>query len=130
MEKIYYFVFYTLFVFWEKVSIPKFYSEFKAGLSILLIQIFIYYSIIYSYLIITNKEFNFDLKNPILLIPLSIIFLINIFLTNVSSKWKYYYPKFDNLQNIRKIKYMSITWLFILSVIVMFFILSNKYKSI
>ncbi|HAD78638.1 MAG TPA: hypothetical protein DCF99_03360 [Flavobacteriaceae bacterium] len=130
MEKIYYFVFYTLFVFWEKVSIPKFYSEFKAGLSILLIQIFIYYSIIYSYLIITNKEFNFDLKNPILLIPLGTIFLINIFLTNVSSKWKYYYPKFDNLQNIRKIKYMSITWLFILSVIVMFFILSNKYKSI
>ena len=130
MEKIYYFVFYTLFVFWEKVSIPKFYSEFKAGLSILLIQIFIYYSIIYSYLIITNKEFNFDLKNPILLIPLGTIFLINIFLTNVSSKWKYYYPKFDNLQNIKKIKYMSITWLFILSIIVMFFILSNKYKSI
>ena len=49
MKKAYYYLFYKLYKFWEYISIPKFWSDFKAIVSIIALEIWSFFSIINFY---------------------------------------------------------------------------------
>lgn len=130
MKKIYFFVFYTLFIFWEKISVPKAFSKFKAGVSIIIIDILIYYCIIYCYSIISIIKPILSLKEPIVYIPCGIIILLNVIIFDFSEKWKIYMLEFETLTQNKKLFYMIIIWMIIILVLVMFFILGNNFRKI
>jgi len=129
MKKIYYFIFYVLFIFWEKVSVPKFFSAFKAGLSLNILEMFAYYSILSSYCIINDVKINFSLENPIIFIPCGIIFLLNTILFDFSNEWKIYIDKYETLPYRIKFFYFSVVWVIIIVIIISFFTLGNIKNS-
>lgn len=130
MKKVYYFIFYVLFIFWEKISVPKFFSAFKAGLSLNILEIFAYYSILSSYCIINDVKINFSLENPIIFIPCGVIFILNTIVFDFSNEWKTYNNRFEILPKKIRLFYFSVVWIVIISIIIVFFLLGNSFRKL
>ncbi|WP_312921765.1 hypothetical protein [Empedobacter brevis] len=130
MERIYFFIFYTLLLFWEKISAPKIFSKFKAELSLIIIKILIYYCIIFSYSIINKTKPTLSLTEPIVFIPCGVIILLNIIIFDFSEKWKIYLIEFEALPKKKASLFIMISWIIIILIIVIFFILGDHFRKI
>lgn len=53
----YYYLFYKLFNFWEKISFPKFWSAFKAEVSIMALEIWLIMSVVNYYTVFIDRHF-------------------------------------------------------------------------
>lgn len=71
MEKIkraYYYFFYKLYKFWDYVSYPKFWSHWKAGISIVVLELWGVFMIINYYYIINNGSSK-NITKSIIVVP-------------------------------------------------------------
>lgn len=100
MKKIiraYYYVFYKLHKFWDYVSVPKFWSEWKASLSMDILEIFYILSFINYYTIITENSINLGNGKLLTLIVVLFISITNYFIFNHKNQWEDIIAEFDEL---------------------------------
>jgi len=119
--KAYYYLFYKLYKFWEFVSIPRFWSDFKAIVSIVALEVWLLFSIINTYSIVENNKFNIEFSNALILVPFCSIIILNYTVFIHTDKWKEYNAEFDQLSRRKNIIGGIIVWAIILSIIVSVF---------
>jgi hypothetical protein len=95
IKRAYYYLFYKFYKFWEIVSTPKFISDWKAELSIDVLEIFLGLSGIVYYTVISKKWIDFG--NGKYIIPIYLIFVAvpNYFIFHHQNQWKQIVHEFD-----------------------------------
>lgn len=119
--KIYYYFFYQLYKFWEWISYLKFWSDFKAAVSIIFLEIGIVYSGIFYYSYITNTQIKLSNTDPLIILMGGIIIGLNYFSFIHLEKWKDYNAEFDKFPKKKNIIGGVIVWLIIIIIIVSIF---------
>ncbi len=116
--KAYYYFFYHLYKFWEWISYPKFWSDFKAGVSMGVLEMWIISGLINYYRIYINQEMifsrNFYIGMVVFVLGLNYLSFIH------TDKWKEYNAEFDKLPRYKNIICGIIIWIIIISIIVGF----------
>lgn len=116
--KAYYYLFYELYKFWETAP-ARFWSDWKAGVSIIALELWFFSSLINYYRVYIEKEFYFS-KNFYL--AMAIFFAcLNYFLFIHTDKWKEYNEEFNQLPRYKNIIGGIIVWIIIISIIAGFF---------
>jgi len=113
--KAYYYLFYKLYKFWELISFPKFWSDFKANISICALEIWLILSLINYYNIFIDRSYSLD--KTIFFLIVGVIMVINILTFVYLDKWKDYNKEFDKLPRKKNIKGGIIVWFIILLII-------------
>jgi len=130
IKKAYYYLFYKLYKFWDHVSVPKFWSDWKASFTIDVLEIWFYISI-YSYVsIFLDRKISLSITEPSGFIPYIIIFGFNIYFFNSPSKWKPYFEEFEKWPKRRNLIGGIIVWSLIALIIINFIFSVNLMKSI
>lgn len=119
----YYYCFYKFFKFWEYVSTPKFWSDWKAGISLMALEIWFLLSILVYYSVITKDAKILTITNPIIFIPFILILLLKYYCFIYSNKWREYIKHFDGLE---KRKNIICSWIVLLLTLL---IISNLIYS-
>ena len=117
----YYYLFYKFYKFWEYVSIPSFWSDWKAGISLMVIEIWMAITIINYYSIFVNRYFHLQ-KGQAIAIGLFFA-LVNFLIFERNKNWKLYIDDFDKLP--KRKNYVG-SWMVFFLII---FILSNLIFS-
>lgn len=116
--KAYYYFFYHLYKFWEWISYPKFWSDFKAGVSMGVLEMWIISGLINYYRIYINQEMifsrNFYIGMVVFVLGLNYLSFIH------TDKWKEYNAEFDKLPRYKNIICGIIIWIIIISIIIGF----------
>lgn len=107
----YYYLFYKLYKFWDYISVPKFWSDVKASLSIDLLVLFTIASIFF-YL-------SFENKTLFLTCLILMLFISNYFLLK-DVVWKDYSDYFDKLPKSKNRNATIIVWSIIVLIIINF----------
>ncbi|MFN0293021.1 hypothetical protein [Pedobacter helvus] len=97
MIKAYYYLFYRIYRFWENVSDPKFWSDWKAGIVIIVLELFLLASIFIYYKIFFNRYVHLSESNRDIIIPLLLVVIPNYFAFVHTDRWKDYVKEFDAL---------------------------------
>jgi hypothetical protein len=129
MIKAYKYLFYKLFKFWEFTSVPKFWSDMKAALSIDILVFFIVLSCMIYFNVFINPYINFGKVKYIVLIFILLISIPNYFIFNHRDQWKKIVHEFDKLpskeNNKGGIIVLSIVLLIIINLIFAFYLMSQ-----
>ncbi|ROI04544.1 hypothetical protein EGI16_07705 [Chryseobacterium sp. G0240] len=88
--KIYYYFFYFFYKFWDRISLPKFWSDTKAVITLIVLKSFIFISILYY----TDLELT---KFQLILISLLFIIFPDLYLFVFKSEWKDFIIHYDHL---------------------------------
>lgn len=126
----YYYLFYKFYKFWEKVSIPRFWSEWKASLSIIVTQIWLMISLFVYYKVFIDRYY--QLNESLLFTIGFILFIINYLAFHQKDKWKTIVEEFDNLSKKKNTIGSIIVWslvILIIVIIIFSFYLMNKIDS-
>ncbi len=97
IKRAYYYLFYKLYKFWESASDPKFWSDRKASVTIVVMEIWILISCFIYYTIFFNRYFHVNIKHPVVIISGIIVFLINYLAFAHTDKWREYVKEFEQL---------------------------------
>jgi len=99
IKKLYYYFFYKIYRFVQYISAPfgEFLNNFKAGLVLIVLQIWTFISIINYYSLITGNKVELSFSTPILYIPFIIILGVNYYTLDYIDIWKNYNREFDQL---------------------------------
>lgn len=119
MKRAYYYLFYKLYKFWEYVSFPKIWSDFKAGVSMGALEMWLVAGLINYYRIYIDHEMTFS-KNLYIGMVVFVIGL-NYFSFVHTDKWKEYNAEFEQLPRKKNIIGGIIVWIIIISIIAGFF---------
>ncbi|ATL75940.1 hypothetical protein IQ37_12740 [Chryseobacterium piperi] len=113
LKKAYYYLFYKLYKFWEYISIPRFWSDVKASLSIDLLILFTIASIFFYF------DLSFGSKTKFLICLILMLFVSNyLFLRN--SNWKDYINHFEKLSKTQNNKGTIIVCTIIILILINF----------
>jgi len=112
----YYYLFYKFYKFWEKVSIPRFWSEWKASLSIIVTQIWLMISLFVYYKVFIDRYY--QLNESLLFTIGFILFIINYLAFHQKDKWKTIVEEFDNLSKKKNTIGSIIVWSLVILIIV------------
>jgi len=115
--KAYKYLFYKLFKFWEFVSVPKFWSDIKAAISIDVLIFFTILSLIIYYNIFIDPYFNLDKNKYVVLLFILAICGPNYYIFHRDDKWKRIVYDFDRLSS-KKNKVGSIIVLMVILLII------------
>lgn len=121
IKQIYYYFFYCFYKFWDWVSVPKFWSDTKSTITLIVLKTFIVTSIMYY----------FDLNlSKIQLILFCLIFIIvpNLYLFVFKDEWRSYLIYYDTLSKSQNRVYKSIV-IFIVLLIFIFFLNSFRWAD-
>lgn len=132
--KVYYYLFYQLYKFWEFISFPKFWSDFKAAVSIVALEVWTIISLFVYYKVFVNRFYSFN--ESLFFLLCGIVIIINIIIFVYLDKWKEYNEEFDKLSKKKNIIGGVIVWTIILLIIAnliySFYLMSqidwNQYK--
>ena len=100
LVRYYYYMFYKIYKFIEYTSEQMggvFWTDFKAGIVMIALEIWMWMSLFNYYTAITNIKLNLSFEEPIIYIPFTIIIGFAIYFFNSPNKWKLYFEKFDKL---------------------------------
>lgn len=114
----YYYLFYKLFNFWEKISFPKFWSAFKAEVSIMALEIWLVMSVVNYYTVFIDRHFYLN-KIVFMLIVVCIV-IVNLKFFTYSSVWKDYNVRFERLSKNQNLIGGIIVWCIICMIILNF----------
>lgn len=114
----YYYLFYKLFNFWEKISFPKFWSAFKAEVSIMALEIWLIMSVVNYYTVFIDRHFYLN-KIAFILIVVCIV-IVNLRFFTYSSAWKDYNVRFERLSKNQNLIGGIIVWCIICMIILNF----------
>ncbi|WP_326983448.1 hypothetical protein VUJ46_02560 [Chryseobacterium sp. MYb264] len=127
MEKIkraYYYFFYKIYKSIECTSGlvgGAFWTDFKAGIALGVLEIWLLSSLLTYYSLLTNIKLNLSITNPIILIPLTTLFIINYFAFIHKNIWKDYNREFDKLSERQNKKGSIIVWIIVIFIAANFF---------
>ncbi len=113
MMRAYYYLFYKLYNYWETAP-AKFWSDFKAGISIITLEIWLLFLIFNIRSLIRNEKLEFEISHPIIVVPTLIIIIGNYILFVHTDKWKEYNAEFDQLPKKKNIIGGIIVWTIII----------------
>lgn len=119
--KMYYYLFYKLYKFWETAP-ARFWSDFKSGISIIALEVWLLFSLFNYYSLIRNEKLDISFTSPVIIFPLVLIFIVNYWFFVHNNKWKYYVVEFDKIPRNRNLIGGIIVWLVIVIIIVNFFV--------
>ncbi len=120
--KVYYYYFYKLYKFWETAP-SRFWSEWKASLSIIVIQIWLIVSLFVYYKVFINRFY--QLNENLLLGIGFFVFIMNYFVFHQKDKWKSKIQEFDSFSKRKNIIGGIIVWS--LTVVVIIIIIFSFY---
>lgn len=130
MKRAYYFFFYKIYKSIEYTSEAtggKFWSKGKAGISIVVLELWLVFTMLNYHDIINDSKQELSLTSSVIFIPLLIIIILNYILFDYhDSIWEKYKKEFDNLPPRKNIIGGVIVWIIILLIVVNFFV-SNHY---
>lgn len=117
IKKLYYYLFYKIYkaIIYTSTPFGDFLSSFKAGLVLIVLQIWSFLSIINYYTVITGSKVELSISTPIMYIPLIIIIGFNYYTLDYLDIWKSYNQEFDQLP---KKKNTIGSWIVILIVLI------------
>ncbi len=107
IRRAYYYLFYTLYKFWEAISIPKFWSDWKAELSLDVLEIFLGLSGICYYAIVNKEIIDFGSGRYIVCLYLLLIAIPNYFIFHHHDQWKQIVHEFDQLPKKNNINWRT-----------------------
>lgn len=119
--KAYYYLFFKLYQFWEFASIPAFWSDFKAAISITGLEIWLFFTLLNIGDLITNQKLEAKITDPIFIIPIGFIIVTNFLLFIYSDEWKEHNEEFKHLPRYKNIIGGFIIWLLIIVITFGFF---------
>lgn len=132
-KQAYSYLFYQLYKFWELFSVPKFWSDWKAELSIDVLEIFIGLSAIAYYSAITKDFVDFGDGKVVILIYFFAIATPNYFFFHHKEHWRDVISKFDKLPTITNkrggVIVCCIIFIIIINLIFSFYLLSQTEWS-
>ncbi len=117
IKKGYYYLFYKLYKFWETAP-AKFWSDFKAGVSIIALELWLLFLIFNIRSLIMNQKLEFEISHPVIIVPFLIIIIGNYILFVHTDKWKEYNAKFEQLPKKKNMIGGIIVWIIIILIIV------------
>lgn len=105
IKKLYYYFFYKIYKSIQYTSAPfgDFLNGFKAGVVMIVLQLWTVFSLINYYSVITGSKVELSVSKPIMYIPLIIILGFNYYTLDYSNIWKSYNNKFDQLTKRKNI---------------------------
>lgn len=124
IKKAYYYFFYKIYKSIEYTSElvgGAFWTDFKTVLVIGTLEIWFLASGLIYYSLIQNTKLNITLTNPIVLIPLMLIFILNYLMFIHTDVWKEYNAEFDKLPKDTNRKGRIIVWSIIIFITLNFF---------
>ncbi|MEF9477791.1 hypothetical protein OWR28_08845 [Chryseobacterium sp. 1B4] len=125
IKKAYYYLFYKVYKsiqYTSEMVGGAFWTDFKAGLVILTLELWIVGSFLNYYSIINDKKLNIDTISPILLTSLVVFSIINYFSFIRTDIWKTYNKEFDKLSEKENQKGTTIVWVITICITTNFFI--------
>lgn len=123
--KLYYYLFYKLYKFWETAP-ARFWSEWKASLSIVILQIWFVASLFVYYKVFVNNYYQFN-KNLFILLGIT-LFVINYYTFHYNDKWKNKVEEFNKLPKNKNFFGGIIVWS-IIAIIICIILLSFYLMS-
>lgn len=111
--KSYYYLFYKLYKFWEYISVPRFWSDVKASLSIDLLILFAVSSVFFYF------DISFGDKSVFLACLILMLFVSNYFLLK-ETVWRGYIDYFETLPKSKNRKGGILVWSIILLILLSF----------
>ncbi|SEH49282.1 hypothetical protein [Chryseobacterium culicis] len=124
IKKAYYYFFYKIYKSIEYTSElvgGAFWTDFKTGLVVGTLEIWLLASGLIYYSIIKDIKLNLTLTNPIVLIPLILLLILNYFAFIRTDVWKKYNAEFDKLPKDKNKKGAIIVWAIIAFITINFF---------
>lgn len=99
IKKLYYYFFYKIYkaIIYTSAPFGNYLINFKAGLVLVVLQIWSYISIINYYTALTGDSFKLSIISPIIYIPLIVILGFNYYTLDYLNNWKEYNREFDQL---------------------------------
>lgn len=96
MKQAYYYLFYKFYRMSEAAP-SRWLSDWKAGIAIIVLEIWICLSLISYFSVITKRATELTISNPIVFLPLIVIIGLNYFAFVYTDIWKEYVAEFDQL---------------------------------
>jgi hypothetical protein len=124
IKKAYYYFFYKIYKSIEYTSEMvggAFWTDFKTGLVVGTLEIWLLASGLIYYSIIKDIKLNLTLTNPLVLIPLILLLILNYFAFIRTDVWKKYNAEFDKLPKDQNKKGAIIVWAIIAFITINFF---------
>ncbi|MDQ1856096.1 hypothetical protein [Chryseobacterium sp. WLY505] len=100
IKKAYYYIFYKIYksiIYTSDKVGGEFWSDFKAGIALLALELWFFGTILNYYAIITHTKFSTNTIFIILLIPLVFLSILHYFAFIHTDIWKEYSKQFDKL---------------------------------
>lgn len=99
IKKFYYYFFYKIYKAIQYTSAPfgEFLTNFKAGVVMIALELWIFFSIINYYTFITGNKAELSFSKPIMYIPFICIIGFNYYTLDHLDVWKSYNYEFDQL---------------------------------
>lgn len=118
MKRAYYYLFYKLYKHYEDSSTP-WWSDFKASVSIGILEIWLLLSTLNYFLLTTGKKIGeLTLQQPLVFIPIVILFLLHYFSFIHTDIWKKFNQEFDQLPTEKNKVGSIIVWSVIIVIVV------------
>ena len=96
--KAYKYLFYKFYKFWETISYPRVWSDFKASLTLDVLVFFILFSLMIYFNIFINPYVNFGKYPYVIIASILMIGAFNYTIFNYQDRWKKIVSDFDGLK--------------------------------
>ncbi|AZA58190.1 hypothetical protein [Chryseobacterium shandongense] len=135
MKKAYYYFFYKIYKAIKYTSVPfgNFLISFKAGLVLIVLQIWSFLSIINYYTFFTGNPVELSISKPIVYVTLIFIIGFNYYTLDYLDIWKKYIQEFDQLPKKKNVIgswiAILITLMLIINFIFSFYCLDQRARK-
>ncbi len=96
IKRAYYYLFYKFYKLGELAQ-PPFLSDWKAGIAVIALEIWVLLSVGVYYAVVTKTVIELKISMPIIFIPLALVIILNYFAFVHTDIWKKYVKEFDRL---------------------------------
>ena len=120
--KAYQYLFYKLYKFWEAASVPKFWSDAKAVLSIIILELFPFQSLMIYYETFINKDSYFGETYGDIILIFLLVCIPNYLFFFYKDRWKGIIYHFDKWPQKKNQIGGIIIWSIIIVIIIHFFL--------
>ncbi|UZT97251.1 hypothetical protein ODZ84_18980 [Chryseobacterium fluminis] len=133
VKKVYCYFFYKLYKFWDGVSYPKFWSDWKSSLTLDCLIYFIVTSAFIYYKVFFNITVHLSENNNNIFISVIVIVFFNYFIFHHQDQWKDLITEYDKLperkNNIGSWIVFGVILLIVGNLIFSFYCLDQKAKE-
>lgn len=135
MKKAYYYFFYKIYraILYTSAPFGNFLISFKAGIVLIILQIWSFLSIINYYTFFTGSRVELSISKPIVYVPIILIIAFNYYTLDYLDIWKKYIQEFDRLPKKKNALgswiVISIILILIANLIFSFYCLDKRAKK-